>query len=61
MQDPKGGSGKTTFLKYLRTSQDYLAVRKLPLDKPDRIWMMTCKLVEKEDVNVFTFDFTRTL
>ena len=61
IQDPKGGSGKSTFLKYLSTSQEELAVKKLPLDKPDRIRMAVCKILNRENVEVFAFDFTRTL
>ena len=38
-----------------------MRVKKLPLDKPDRLRMMICKIVMKEDVDAFTFDFTRTL
>ena len=61
VQDPKGGSGKSTFLRYLSLNQAELRVKKLPLDKPDRLRMMICKIVMKEDVDAFTFDFTRTL
>lgn len=61
VQDPKGGSGKSTFLKYLSLNQEGLKVKKLPLDKPDRLRMMVCKIVEREDVDAFSFDFTRTL
>lgn len=61
IQDPKGGSGKTTFLKYLCTSQNGLAVKKLPFDRADRIRMMVCKITQKENVDLFAFDFTRTL
>ena len=61
VQDPKGGSGKSTFLKYLSLNQEGLRVKKLPLDKPDRLRMMVCKIVERENVEAFSFDFTRTL
>lgn len=61
VQDPKGGSGKTTFLKYLCTRQDGLSVKKLPFDKPDRIRMMVCTVTQKENIDLFAFDFTRTL
>lgn len=44
VQDPEGGSGKTTFLKYLCTSQDDLTVKKLPFDRADRIRMMVNSL-----------------
>ena len=61
IQDPAGGSGKSTFLKYLGLKKDGLKFKKLPLDKPDRIRLMVCKIVQKEDVDAFVFDFTRTL
>lgn len=61
IQDPAGGSGKSTFLKYLSLKDEGLKFKKLPLDKPDRIRMMACKILQKEDVDAFAFDFTRTL
>lgn len=50
-----------TFLKYLCTGQDGLAGKKLPFDRADRIRMMVCKIIQKENVDLFAFDFTRTL
>ena len=61
VQDEKGGAGKSTFLKYLCLQKDGLIFKKLPLDRPDRIRMMVCKMTEKQDVDAFCFDFTRTL
>ena len=61
VKDDKGGSGKSTFLKYLCSQKDGLNFKKLPLDRPDRIRMMVCKITEKEDVDAFAFDFTRTM
>lgn len=60
VQDTKGGAGKSTFSKYLSFGQKDWHVKKLPLDTPDRIRMAVCKIVQKENVDVFTFDFTRT-
>lgn len=60
IEDGVGGSGKTTFAKYLGFGQKEWNVKKLPFDKPDRIRHAVCKLVQKEDVDIFTFDFTRT-
>lgn len=60
IQDILGGAGKSTFSKYLSFGQKDWKVKKLPLDKPDRLRMAVCKIVQKEDVDVFTFDFTRT-
>ena len=61
IQDFVGGSGKSTFLKFLRFGQTSLTVRKLPLDRPDRLRMFVCKVAEETDIDVFAFDFTRTL
>ena len=61
IQDEKGSAGKSTFLKYLCSQKEGLNFKKLPLDRPDRIRMMVCKMTEKEDVDAFCFDFTRTL
>lgn len=60
IQDNIGGAGKSTFLKYLSFGQKDWQVKKMPLDKPDRIRMAICKIVQKEDVDIFAFDFTRT-
>ena len=60
VQDEKGSAGKSTFLKYLCSQKEGLNFKKLPLDRPDRIRMMVCKMTEKEDVDAFCFDFTRT-
>ena len=61
IQDEKGSAGKSTFLKYLCSQKEGLNFKKLPLDRPDRIRMMVCKMTQKEDVDAFCFDFTRTL
>jgi len=37
-----------------------LRIKKLPLDKPDLLCMMVCKILQNEDVDVFALDFTRT-
>lgn len=60
IQDPKGGAGKSTFLKYLCFSEKRLSVKKLPMDKPDRLRMLVCKIVQKTNVDAFAFDFTKT-
>ena len=61
IQDPNGGSGKSTFIKYLFLAKNGLVVKKLLLDKTDRLQMMICKILENANVDVFMFDFTRTL
>lgn len=61
VQDPIGGSGKSTFLRYLRFGQTNLTVRKLPFDRPDRLRMFVCKIPEEADIALFAFNFTTTL
>lgn len=61
VQDPKGGSGKSTFLKYLCFGNNEFKTKKLPIDKPDRIRMGVCQIVKNENVDMFAFDFTRTM
>lgn len=61
IQDEHVIAGKSTFLKYLCSQKEGLNFKKLPLDRPDRIRMIVCKMTEKEDVDAFCFDFTRTL
>ena len=61
IKDPNGGAGKSTFSKFLSFGQKDWKVKKLPIDSPNRIRMAVCKLLQKEDVDMFTFDFTRTM
>jgi hypothetical protein len=51
------------FLKYLRLNQETtgLVVRKLPIGTTDRVTSAIFKATKKENVDVFVFDFTRTL
>lgn len=60
VEDSKGGAGKSRFLKYLCFGDSEWEVEKLPIDKPDRIRMAICKMVQKKNVDIFAFDFTRT-
>ena len=60
LQNVLGGAGKSRFLRHLSFGQQNWKVKKLPVDKPDRIRMAVCKIVQKEDVDIFTFDFTKT-
>lgn len=62
IEDPIGGSGKSTFIKYLALNEKKtsLAVEKMPFDRPDRIRSSVIKLSKKKDVDVYMFDFTRT-
>jgi hypothetical protein len=62
IEDPEGGNGKSTFIKYLALNEKKtgLAVEKMPFDRPDRIRSSVIKLSKKKDVDVYMFDFTRT-
>lgn len=61
IEDSNGGAGKSTFSKFLSFGQKEWKVKKLPIDNPDRIRMAVCKILQKDDVDMFTFDFTRTM
>lgn len=62
VEDPVGGSGKSTFIKYLALNEKEtgLRVTKVPFDRPDRIRSSVVKLSKKKDVDIYMFDFTRT-
>ena len=61
VQDFVGASGKSTFLKFLRFGKTSLTVCKLPLDRPNRLRMFVRKVTEETYIEIFAFDFTRTL
>nr|YP_009686240.1 hypothetical protein [Halamphora calidilacuna]QDR25065.1 hypothetical protein [Halamphora calidilacuna] len=61
IEDSNGGAGKSTFSRFLSVGQKDWKVKKLPIDNPNRIRMAVCKLLQKEDVDMFTFDFTRSI
>lgn len=63
IEDSKGGMGKSKFMQYLALSskKTKIIAKKLPFDRPDRIRSSVSKIAKKEDVDVFMFDFTRTL
>lgn len=62
IQDPDGGSGKSSFIRFLAMNEKKtgLAVEKMPFDRPDRLRSSIIKLSKKKDVDVYMFDFTRT-
>ena len=61
VQDPTGGAGKSTFIKFLRFGKPLgLNFKKLPLDHCDRLRLSICKICNETDVDGFMFDFTRT-
>ena len=61
IEDSLGGAGKSTFAKFLSFGQEEFKAKKLPIDSPNRIRMAVCKMLKKETVDLFTFDFTRTM
>ena len=63
IQSSAGGLGKSSFIQYLalNSKKTKLVAKKLPFDRPDRIRCAVTKLAKKEDVDMFMFDFTRTL
>ena len=62
IQDNVGGQGKSTFIRYLSMNEKLfdLGIEKLPIDWPDRVRSAVIKLSRKKDVDIYTFDFTRT-
>lgn len=62
VQDPVGGQGKSTFIKYLAMNEKLfdLGIEKLLIDRPDRIRSAVIKLSKKKDIDIYMFDFTRT-
>jgi hypothetical protein len=63
IEDSQGGMGKSRFMQYLALSSKdtKIVAKKLPFDRPDRIRSAVSKIAKKTDVDVFMFDFTRTL
>lgn len=63
VEDSQGGMGKSRFMQYLALSSKdtKIVAKKLPFDRPDRIRSAVSKIAKKTDVDVFMFDFTRTL
>lgn len=60
VQDPNGGAGKSTFNKYLSLGNTKWKTWNMPIENPDRTRMAICKIFKKQDVDLITFDFTRT-
>lgn len=63
IEDRKGGMGKSEFIRYLASSskETKIIAKKLQFDRPDRIRCAVCKLAKTTDVDLFMFDFTRTM
>lgn len=61
IQDPTGGAGKSTFLKFLRFSKLLsLTFKKLPLDHYDRLRLSISKICNETGIDGFMFYFIRT-
>lgn len=60
IEDKNGNSGKSYFLKWLRTGQKDLIARKLPVNSVDRLISAVSKITEKEKVDLLMVDLTRT-
>jgi hypothetical protein len=58
--DEKGGSGKSEFIKWLRTGQKTLEVRKVPIDSVDRLTSAVVTVTKAQKIDLFLFDDTRT-
>jgi len=60
LEDPKGGSGKSEFITWLRAGQKDLICRLLPMDSVDRLIHAVTEITKHEKVDVFMIDDTRT-
>jgi len=60
VSDPVGGSGKSEFIKWLRSGQKELTARKLPIDSVDRLISSVVNITQKEKIDLFVIDDTRT-
>lgn len=61
VEDSQGNSGKSFFLKWLRTGQKQLTSRKLPVSSVDRLISAVAKINAEEKVNLFTVNLTRSM
>ena len=60
IEDLAGNSGKSWFLKWLRTGQKELVCRLLPISSVDRLTSAVNLISKKEKVDVYVIDMTRT-
>ena len=58
--DPIGGSGKSELIKYWRIGQKLLKVRKLPISSVTQLLSAVISITQKEEIDVFVIDDTRT-
>ena len=57
--DEKGDSGKSTFIKWLRTAQRYFKFRALPQASVDRVASAVNIICKDTKLDVLAFDITR--
>lgn len=63
VSDPKGGAGKSEFIKWLSIGQKMMNVCKLPIDSVDRLLSAVCMLCKNKTstkIDVFVIDDTRS-
>ena len=61
VQDPKGNSGKSFFLKWLAVGQKLLNSKKLPVTSVDRLLSAVVKATaDRKHIDLFTINFTRS-
>lgn len=59
VEDEKGGSGKSTFIKWLRTAQRFFKFRALPQASVDRVASAVNIICKDTKLDVLAFDITR--
>jgi hypothetical protein len=60
IEDTRGNTGKSWFQKWLRYGQKELVCKKLPVSSVDRLISAICNISEKEEVDVYMINLTRT-
>lgn len=60
VEDQEGNSGKSYFIKWLRTGQKQLNCRKLPVSSVERLNSAVAKIAEKQNIDLFMVDITRS-
>jgi len=61
VEDFKGGSGKSTFIKWLRTAQTKFVFRALPISAVDRVASAINIITKSCKIDIIGFDVTRQL
>lgn len=60
VEDSCGNTGKSWFVKWLRTGQKKITVRSLPISNVDRLLSSVYLINKKHQVDAYCIDFTRT-